>query len=98
MKKSFAPISFGGGQQDGYRPGTIDSPGILSFAKAFELAEYSKEKDEKLYSIKKYLEDTIKSEISDVICISGYDNYSNHVLNVAFKGVNAETLFAHLPV
>ncbi len=91
-EKKLAPIAFGGGQQDGFRPGTVDSPGILSFAKAFELALYTKEKDEKLYQIKKLLEDAIKANISDVLCISGYDNYSNHVLNVAFKGVNAETL------
>ena len=84
--KKIAPILFGGGQQDGYRPGTIDSPGILSFAKAFELTCYTKEKDEKIYRIKKFIEDKIKTDISDVICISGYENYSNHVLNVAFKG------------
>ena len=91
-EKKLSPISFGGGQQDGYRPGTVDSPGVLSFAKAFELAAYTKERDEKLYRIKKYIEDGIKASIRDVLCISGYDNYSNHVLNVAFKGVNAETL------
>ena len=90
--KSIAPISFGGGQQDGYRPGTHNTPGIMSFAKAFELAEYTGEKESVLSQIKDMLSGRIKSEIPDAICINEGEGYSSHILNAAFKGVNAETL------
>ena len=90
--KKIRPISFGGGQQEGIRPGTINSPSILAFAKAFEIAKYSEEKSAKMREIKRYIEDEIKKDIEGVLCISGYEGYSDHILNVAFKDVNAETL------
>ncbi len=90
--KKIAPITYGGGQQEGYRSGTLNSPGILSFAKAFELAEYNEIKDHKFSQMKSYLADKIQNEIDDVICINIDEGYSNHILSMAFKGINAETL------
>ena len=90
--RKILPIAFGGGQQNGLRPGTINSPGILAFEKAAEIARFSHEKDDVLAEIKSYLIDKITSEIDDVMCINSGEGYSNHILSVAFKGVNAETL------
>ena len=91
-EKKIAPISFGGGQQDGYRPGTLNTPGILSFAEAFGLAGYSVEKEKKMSLIKDRISGRIKNEIPDGMCINEGEGYSSHILNVAFKNVNAETL------
>lgn len=90
--KKILPISYGGGQQEGMRPGTINSAGIMAFAKAIELANYSEENIDKIYEIKSYLSDKITKEINDVLCISETRNHSNYILNVAFKNINAETL------
>jgi len=91
-EKKIAPISYGGGHQAGMRAGTINSPGILAFAQAFELAAITSEQDEKLAEIKSYIAHRIKEEIKDSMCINEGKDYSSHILNIAFKDVNAETL------
>ena len=75
-EKRISPIAYGGGQQDSFRPGTLNAPGILSFAKAFELAGYSKEKENKLSQIKAMLSDKIKAGIPDVLCINEGKGYA----------------------
>ncbi len=90
--KKISPIAYGGGQQDGLRSGTINSSGIMAFGKAFELAQYNSENDKKAADIKHYIAEKIKEEIPDTMCISDGEGYSNHILNVAFKDINAETL------
>jgi cysteine desulfurase len=45
LEKEIAPMVYGGGQEDGIRPGTENIPGIAGFAKAMEIAVAEREKE-----------------------------------------------------
>ncbi len=81
-----SPIIFGGGQQNGIRPGTENVIGIAGFGAAVQES----------YGDCSELYDTLKSEIEKNIPsvkINGDPKYaSKHVLNVSFVGIRAEIL------
>ncbi len=85
------PITFGGSQEHGIRPGTVATALIVGFGKACEIANT----EHKTY-IKKYLEN--KNIILKLLSESGVDYSINgeleysmpNTLNVSFKGVNSE--------
>ncbi len=85
------PIIFGGGQQDGIRPGTENLPGI------YAMGEVSRELDAKGNSIHlKSLRTLLKTEIInrvENVKINGTDeNNAGSVLNVSFPGLRSEIL------
>ena len=87
------PITFGGSQEHGIRPGTVATALIVGFGKACEIANA----EHKAY-IKKYLDN--KDNILKILAKSGIDYTINgelehsmpNTLNVSFKGVNSEAL------
>ena len=87
------PITFGGSQEHGIRPGTVATALIVGFGKACEIANT----EHKSYT-KKYLEN--KDIILKILAESGLDYSINgeleysmpNTLNVSFKGVNSEAL------
>jgi cysteine desulfurase len=58
---AISPISFGGNQEFGFRPGTINVPSIVGFAKAIEEAEKNREtRGKNIFALKKYFLSAIK--------------------------------------
>lgn len=80
-------ISFGGGQEQGYRSGTVNTPGAASFAKAIrkviegtELSTYKR--------WNKQLRERVKSE--KLVRMCSPENGSPHIVTMAFKGITGE--------
>src|SRR3989344_1830169 len=93
------PIMYGGEQEYGFRPGTENSAGIISFADALVIAQKDKEENiKKLYKLQDYFWNKIKSNINEVVLVGskfGKDRIANN-LNIIFKGVDADSLIIYL--
>lgn len=97
-KVKIAPLSHGGGQQSGLRPGTENVPGIVGMAKAAELLYQHFDADiQHLYHCKKHFIEGIQK--IDQVQINGLtpdDPYGQstapHVVSVSFWGVRSEVL------
>jgi cysteine desulfurase len=85
------PITFGGGQEVGIRPGTLPVALIAGLGKSAEIAasEY-----DKWYKRNKIIKKSIIKQLSNVNhIINGDQNYCMfHTLNVSFLGVDSEAL------
>ncbi len=87
----FAPRVFGGGQQQGVRPGTENVPGIAAFGAAVSALYGNIEENlEKTAKVKAELA-KITETLSD-IHINGGANTTPYILNLSFKGVRGEVL------
>ena len=85
------PLMYGGGQQNGVRPGTENVVGIAAFGAAAEKIDIPFFK-ERTTILRQRLRDGIINNISDVN-INGSDEYSSgNILNVSFLGIKAEIL------
>ncbi|MDR2676906.1 MAG: cysteine desulfurase [Endomicrobium sp.] len=88
-----SPITFGGHQENGLRPGTENIPAIIGFAKAFEISNTKiEEKNRHIFNLKEKLKKGILDTIPNII-INGSGNKSvSNILNVSFSCVEAEAL------
>jgi cysteine desulfurase len=88
------PIITGGGQEDGFRSGTENVPGIVGFGRAVQMAaEDMEETSLKLMSLKERLIEKILSSIPDVKLNGPSGEFSApHILNLSFYGVRAQVL------
>ena len=97
-KVKIAPLSHGGGQQMGLRPGTENVPGIVGMAKAAELLYQNYDEDIRhLYHCKKhFIEGVSRLEQVQVNGLLPEDPYGQrtapHVVSVSFGGVRSEVL------
>ena len=95
-KTKIRPLIYGGGQQNGYRSGTDNVPGIAGTGIAAKLMYGNlKANREHMYAVKKQLADGI-SGIENVR-FNGPDPSDTiggapHVLNVSFTGIRSEVL------
>lgn len=85
------PLLYGGSQQNGYRPGTSNSTGIVGFGAAYEVSKKHKDSDEKAKEVKEMLM-SVKDELEGVHINGDVKNASNYILNMSFEGVRGETL------
>lgn len=92
-KPPIIPHSFGGGQENGFRPGTLPVALIAGFGKAAELAlahhiEWNQHSNAIKTSVLKALSDSKLNYVinGDIDCCIG------NTLNVSFPGVNSEAL------
>jgi len=85
------PIMFGGGQENGHRPGTENISGIVGFAKALEITEEMREKETKrLYKLQKYfIEELIKALPGSTINGSLKNRLVNNI-NICIPGIDSE--------
>lgn len=91
-----APLLLGGGQEYGLRSGTENITGILGLAKAISLLqEKLPSATEKIQSLKDYFEEKLLQELP-FIHINGSGSRICNVSNIAFPGVDAETLLIQL--
>ena len=86
------PLLFGGGQEGGFRSGTLATHQIVGMGVAFELAKAEMEKDmERLRVLRDRLWAGL-SAVGDVEVNGDRDQRVSNILNVTFFGVEGESL------
>ena len=95
-KTKLLPLSFGGGQQKGLRPGTENVPGIAGMALAAkEIYEDFDGKTERMYALKDYF----TKEVSklDGTVVNGLEGRLSapHVVSVSFEGIAKSEVLLH---
>lgn len=88
------PVLTGGGQEDGFRSGTENVPGIVGFGIAARLAaDEMEEHGWRMKSLKERLLERLLSEIPDVrVNGPSGEGGAPHILNLSFMGVRGEVL------
>jgi cysteine desulfurase len=83
----------GGGQERGFRPGTLNVSGIVGLGKAAEIALQEMDKDgERLLKLRRKIENTVTSQL-DHCAINGHkDKRLPHITNISFGFVEGESL------
>jgi cysteine desulfurase len=91
------PITFGGHHENGLRPGTENTPFIVGFAKAFEIANAKINENSKyIFALRERLKKGILDTIPDVtINGSGLKAICN-ILNISFHYIEGEALLLML--
>lgn len=88
-----APVTDGGGQERGLRPGTLNVPGIVGLGKACEVClEEMPQESSRLRALRDRLRDGILSRLDDVHINGSLEHRVPHNLNVSFRGVDAESV------
>lgn len=92
-----SPLFYGGGQEYGLRPGTLNVPGIVGFGKAAKLCrELLPEEPERIKKLRDRLKDGILSQL-DYVYVNGSENERlPGNLNVSFAYVEGELLVMSL--
>jgi len=96
-KIKIKPLIVGGGQEDGYRSGTYNIPGIVGFAAALELSY--RERSAYISRVKKlrdYLWQGIKKTVPNVAVNGSLTKRVPANLNVMFKNVEGEAILMDL--
>lgn len=88
------PFVLGGGQERHMRSGTENTPGIIAFGKACEIADKNfVQRTSAMKEARQYLLDLIKDQIGDIVINSPQDETGcPSVLNVSFLGTRGEVL------
>ena len=96
-RKKIRPLIVGGGQEDGYRSGTYNLPGIMGLAFALELA-YKERKAylKKVKALRDYLLSSIKKEIPEIKINGSLTQRVPANLNVMFGYVEGEAILIDL--
>jgi cysteine desulfurase len=83
----------GGGQERGFRSGTLNVPGIVGLGKACEIAMHEMDKDAtRLGTLRKKLEREITGRV-DVCTVNGHgERRLPHIANISFGFVEGESL------
>jgi cysteine desulfurase len=90
------PCAFGGGQEKGMRPGTLNVPGIVGFGKAAEIASAEMEEgSNRILELRNELERKLKN-IDDTLINSENCPRLPNTSNVSFKDIDGNTLLRKL--
>lgn len=91
------PLLFGGGQEDGLRPGTPDVAGAVGLAEAVSLAVQEREQTaERLTQLRDSFEHALLSQVTGVRIHGSSTRRAPHISSVAIEGVEIDTLLALL--
>ena len=98
VQKELVPIVAGGGQERGLRGGTQNTPAIVGFALAAELAMKEQAGDAtRIGQLASELLNEIEARISDVQLNGGRVERLSNTLNLRFVGADAEAVMAWMP-
>ncbi len=87
------PLILGGGQENGFRSGTENIPGILAFSTAAKCwNEEKKERNAYILSLKQHLLSKLKSTFGNGVVINAPENSVCCLLNFSIPGVKSETV------
>jgi cysteine desulfurase len=96
-KINLTPQIFGGGHENNLRPGTLNVPGIVGFAKAIEICEAEMKKESKLISnLRDKLYYGIISQLDDVYLNGSLKERLPGNLNLSFQFAKSETLMLNM--
>ena len=91
------PLLFGGGQERGLRPGTLNVPGIVGFGAACAMAkEVMPSEARHLASLRDYLWELLQQQIPHIRLNGSMEYRLPNNLNVSFEGVEGESLLTRL--
>lgn len=91
------PIMFGGGQENGLRPGTENLPAVVGLVEALELARKNREKESKrLLTLRDFFIAEIKKEIPEAIFNGSREQCLPNIINFSFPDKEAEFLALQL--
>ncbi|HET8947577.1 MAG TPA: cysteine desulfurase family protein, partial [Candidatus Polarisedimenticolia bacterium] len=91
------PMLFGGGQERGVRPGTLNVPGIVGLGMALEIARNEMAVDAKrLAALRDRLQRGFRERISDIVINGDEERRLPNNLNVSFSYVEGEALLLAL--
>lgn len=91
-----SPIIFGGGQQNGIRPGTENVPGIAGLGLAAKTCHDGfPESAKKMSALRDRLKEGICNRL-DRLCVNTPDCCAPHILNISFGGIRSEVLLHSL--
>jgi cysteine desulfurase len=97
VKAPLLPLMFGGGQESGFRPGTLPTHQIAGFGLACELAGAALESDgPRILRWRDQLSARLES-LGDVTINGERAPRVPHILNISFAGVDGESLMSALP-
>lgn len=92
-----APLLTGGGQERGRRSGTLNVPGIVGMARAFEIAWRDREAESKrLRALRERLWDGVRTRIQGVRRNGHSSRRLPHNLSLSFRHVEGESLLMAL--
>lgn len=86
------PLLYGGGQENGFRSGTTNVPGVVGLAKACEIANID---STKVKNVMEYLEKCLLEKF-DCEIVGVNSKRSPYISNVLFKGVDADVVLGKL--
>ncbi len=96
-ERKIYPIIFGGGQEKGLRPGTVNLPAVFSLQIAFNDSLLIREKENKrLEILQKYFEDLLKKEFPNCVINGESEKRVPSFTNVCIPGLDAEYAIAQL--
>lgn len=86
-------LADGGGQERGFRPGTLNVTGIVGLGKACELAMAQMDRDaERLLALRRRLERGVTSQLDSCVVNGHADRRLPHITNISFGFVEGESL------
>jgi cysteine desulfurase len=95
-KVAIDPYVFGGGQEKGMRPGTLNVPGIVGFGKAAEIATSKMSVEpERIMKLKNKLEKAL-GKIDGAIINCKHANRLPNTTNISFKDITGNILLRKL--
>ncbi len=95
---NLAPILYGGHQENQMRMGTENIAGIIGFGKAADMCldTYLKDEHKRIKELKMLLYKLVSENLDEVVVNGDLENGYGGVLNLSFKGLEAESLFLNL--
>jgi len=92
------PLFFGGGQEGGLRPGTLNVPGIVGFGCAASIADQERSADAtRIGAMRDQFEERLRAGLGEVRINGAVDRRLAGNSSLSIPGVDAEALIANLP-
>jgi cysteine desulfurase len=92
------PLVFGGGQELGMRPGTLNVPGIVGFGKACDISgEEMVEEASRIRRLRDWFEKLVMGCVPHVLRNGALSRRLPGNSSLRFEGVDAEALIANVP-
>ena len=90
------PLLFGGGQEGGFRSGTLNVPGIIGFGKAAEIAMMEMgEESGKIRSLRDHFEERMACEIGEIIINGVGERRLPGTTSIVFPGIEADLVLSN---
>ncbi len=97
LKRFIKPLFYGGGQEEGLRPGTLNLPGIVGLAKALEISKDLMEREKRKYErYSNIFLEIIKNNLKNIRLNGHPKKRLKNTLNFSVKGLDSNFLLKNL--